>query len=251
MTTAHYLTDTEVDLLQRVLDTHRGRRVNQPVSRRDTLWEEHEGQQAPEVYIAIPVESAGIEGLTPAVFGANQEDDEVGAGVCDIYRIVDARLVWVEKTEYVFNCSEARIRDEWFTVQRTKFGQWVVVNHFVVLDALLAEELTAAEGPLTGATVSRAHLIEWLENVAVEDGEPYAAANWRIITKSVRVINRSVNFRGSVGTYGVFGKLGGEFRPIALDCDPSEEGVHAVITLTGDFGDSTGSGSLGGGVTGG
>lgn len=243
---AYYLTEQDVETLSRLLERE-GRRIgNVDRQRSRSQWDEHEAYQTPEVYVAFPATPSGLDGLEYVDKAYNGykttgSEDVPGEGECDIYAIQEGKLVWIERTVRILNVTIANLRDDWLTVKRTKFGDWIAEPLFVAVDGLLDDVLEAADSPLTGATFSRVRLIEWSKDV--KDGP----ATWTASKRTIRLANRSVNFAGQLGTYGVFAKLGGELRVIALDCDVSEEGVHAVLKAQG----LTIGGSMGDSVTGG
>ena len=206
-----------------------------------------EDHQAPEVYLAISRDSDGIEGLNHSDQNLAGDSDLPGLGECDIYRIIQGRLSWIEKSNQVYNLSEARTRNDIFPVMRTKFGEWIIVNKHVEVEGILYKELKPATGPLTGAVFGYAFLIEWASK-STDDDVP---DKWKITNRPMRFVNRSLNQKGDPGTFGRFSKLGGEFRP-NLDCAPSEEGVQVVIEyeetlVSGGYG----SGAYGDGTYGG
>ncbi len=244
----YWLSPADHDFLQEILREHRQWKHSGQRSGGSSEWQYTEGEdhQAPDVYIATPSSVEGIAGLVPQqTTHLPVDDDAVSETLCDIYAVQDGRLRWIGTKQYVVNLSLNRVRNNWFTVERDKFGTWIANEKTVLLDGLLAEPLIAATGPLTGATESYVYLIEYVSTATPTD-------TWRLVSKRLRVINRSVSFKGDAGTYGVFGKFGGELRTVALDCKTSDEGVHAVAlvnTYGAVFGNgSFGSRSFGGGI---
>ena len=203
-----------------------------------------EDHQAPEVYVAIPKDLNGIEGLNHSTQNVNGENDLPGLGECDIYQIVNHRLLWIEKSKEVYNLSESRIRNDIFPVMRTKFGNWIAINKHVEIEGILSKDLKTAEGPFTGAIFGYAILMEW----AAKSTDENLPDTWKLTNRELKFVNRSVSFKGQVGTYGRFGKDGGEFRPNVLDCKASEEGVQAVVAFLNLIQGGIGSGTIGSGI---
>lgn len=242
---ADFVINEEVmDVIQQVYDATVRTRQNipsRPTSERQ--FNENEDHQAPETYIAIPVDDEGINGLNHAIENVSGEDDELGYGECDIFQLVDGKLSWVEKSEMVYNLSEERIRNGAFSVTRDKFGNWLVVNKTVLLEGILTKRLEPATGPLTGATFGYLRLIEFKERNGIGTGtgtgtgsgsEDATPDTWQVTNRILRFVNRSVNFKGAAGTFGSVKSTGGEFRPDALDCKASEEGVQAIVDYWSD-----------------
>lgn len=116
----HFLTDRERDLLQKVLDEHRGRSTNISSGR-----ENDQDDPAPEVYIAKPQTDIPARDDTVSPPLASSED-------CNIYRITinssgDPEIVLVTGlSKKVYNYTTEDISSETFIViTRTKSGKWV------------------------------------------------------------------------------------------------------------------------------
>ena len=144
----YFLSDADIQVLQKLLDAHRGQLGNTP-NRPPTehSWSEGEDHQAPEVYIAKPQTVAGIPKLLPAgietgtatgtaIQVSNSLYDEPGKALCDLYQIVtdgvsgDPELHQiVGSTQMVYNLTEGDLEQDWLTVIRTKFGRWVVAGN--------------------------------------------------------------------------------------------------------------------------
>lgn len=230
-----------------VAESNAGRQNPALTSTTESGLQSGEDHQAPEVYLAIPRDSEGLNGLNHFHQNLAGEEDLPGTGECDIYRIVNSRLLWIEKSKDVYNLSEARIRNDLFPVIRTKFGEWIVVNKPVEVEGILTKQLKAATGPFTGATFGYALLMEW-KSLSTDKNKP---DSWGLTRRELKFVNRSMNFKGQPGTYGRFGKDGGEFRPNVLDCQPSNEAIQGVAEYLDLVQGGIGSGVIGGGVYGG
>ena len=227
------INEETLEVIQQVYDATVRTRLNipsRPTSERQ--FTEGEDHQAPELYLAIPVEPEGIEGYDHATENIAGEDDIPGVGECDIFQLVDGKLSWIEKVLQVYNLTESRVRNDCFTVERTKFGDWFISPKRVEVEGILTKTLLPARGPLTGATFGYVRLIEWDPTVLNED--PSIPDKWRLVDRILRIVNRSCSFKGSPGTYGRFGKEQGEFHPNVLDCIASEEGVNSIIDVFAD-----------------
>ena len=181
----HFLSDSEVALLQRLLDVHRGQLGNMP-SRPPTerSWDEGEDHQAPEVYIAYPQTHAGIPVLLSAGTGTGESDsdyDEPGKAECDIYKIVendttgDPELHDAGFSKDVYNLTPSAIDQDWVSVARTKFGKWLAIAsvstagatlEWAILDETLSEGSTATASIYRGGP-SVEDLADSGENVTV------------------------------------------------------------------------------------
>ena len=227
----YFLEQTDVTLLQRLLDEARSRRWDLGV-RNDRNRDE---EQASDCYIATLDTWEGIDGLNHAVQGYSGPRDIPGYALCDVYEVKEGILRAIAHQVPVYNLSEERIRNDWFTVSKSKGGDWVINNKTVIVDGILYKKLDPATGPLTGATVGYAVLLEW-EELEVEDfvtGE-YTPAKWKTTERQLRFVNRSMSMQGQSGTYGKFVKSQGEFNPLQLDCTFSQEGVNLVINVFSD-----------------
>lgn len=228
--------DEDVGLLRDFCDQLRRGRGN-PQSRTPSRDFDDVGGDSPDVYIAIPQDSHGIPAVShTGVFPG--EGDAVGQGVCDIFRIVGGGdLIPIGFSENVYNFSTSVIPRMWIPVQRTKFGDWVASRVTEIVEGILLTKLKPAAGPLTGATTCDILVIERFKSSSPEfdeNGQITVPADWATTKKRIRVINRSVNFKGAPGTYGVFENLGGEFRPLVIDCAISEEGIHLIVDIFSD-----------------
>lgn len=130
----HLLTDTEVNILQRLLDLHRGELAVAPLrSPGESQFNEGEDHQAPETYIAF-VPAAGLPALTPDPDTGTAGFAIPGSVSCNIFKIVDSfvgtadpvpelKAIGISKT--VYNLNTAGVPEGWISVHRTKFGRWV------------------------------------------------------------------------------------------------------------------------------
>lgn len=124
-------TDEEMSLLSRVI-----KREKQGVVNTQNRPSEDESQDylAPEHYIAAIVDE-GIPALTPDFSsgstgtGTGTEPassyDMPGRGLCNIYRIIDGLLRPAGFTKIVYNLTSSAISEDWFTVSRDKYGNWI------------------------------------------------------------------------------------------------------------------------------
>ena len=105
-------------------------------------------RQAPDTYIAMPQECAGIPALlrrsttgtgnsgTSVGTGTTHCDspahvgDSPGSGVCDIYMIdqSDGTLQLVTSNVVVYNLSTSVVPKDWIPVTRDKFGRWLALQ---------------------------------------------------------------------------------------------------------------------------
>lgn len=128
MTRLFTLTESDVAVLQRLLDQVKKDRVNTPsrpgIEEQDFL--------ASEIHIAKPQEAGGIPAAT-IVAGTGTGDDEAGSGLCDIHRIIDDGTGALEIQEVanleklVHNISNAVIPQDWFIAAKSKYGKWLAI----------------------------------------------------------------------------------------------------------------------------
>ncbi len=94
----------------------------------DASFAGEEDHQAPECYIAYPQDESGIPALTP---GEGSDPDIAGEATCDIYRILnngtgEPEVIGITGFEkQVYNLSSSSIDQDWLTVHRDKFGNWL------------------------------------------------------------------------------------------------------------------------------
>lgn len=125
------LTKADIEFLKALKRAHDGNRQNPP-SARVGYDGFDECPQAPEVYIAL-VPSGGIpanEGDPELLPGTGteldfQQGDTPGHADCQIYRIINGVLHSCDFTKRVYNLSEAAIDQQWVTIVRDKWGQWI------------------------------------------------------------------------------------------------------------------------------
>ena len=246
-------------------------------------WEPgYEGGQ--DTYIALPVESGGIAGLTVVGPASVDEAGEVstakylnvpgngdvpGVALCDIYRISGdddeledySELELVEESVKVYNLSQERLGKDWITVTRSAEGHYLANPITNVVMGILLTNLDKCSSPLTGAKFARLKIIEYKsQNQTFEDNLPrdisdiseYLPNTWQVTNRIITVVNRFVSHSGVPGVLGKFKKTYGEWIPDILDCAPSEEGVQIVVEyeealVSGGYG----SGSYGDGTYGG
>lgn len=227
----YFLEDRDVNLLQKLIDEARSRRWDLGVRADVNRGEE----QASDVYLATLDEDAGIDGLDHAIEGASGPKDVPGYALCDVYEVKDGSLSPIAHSVPVYNLSEERIRNDWFSVSKSKGGNWVLNNKTVVVDGILYKKLDPATGPMTGATVGYAVLLEW-EKAHTEDRVTgvYTPAKWKTVERQLRFVNRSMSMQGQPGTYGKFIKSQGEFNPLTLDCTFSQEAFNIIVNIFSD-----------------
>lgn len=243
--------DEDVRLLQGFLDQLKKQRYNSPARTLSGVSED--AGESPDVYMALPQEALGIPGVIhpSSVPG---EGDVLGQGICDIYRVDSGGyLTPTGFSENVYNFSTSNIPRMMVPVQRSKFGDWIVLRVTEIVEGILITKLKPATGPLSGATMCDILVIDRTGNPEYDDdGILITPAAWSVTKKRIKIINRSSGFKGDQGSYGVFENLQSEFRPLAMECKPSEEGVQVVIEyeetlVSGGFG----SGGYGDGTYGG
>ncbi len=126
------LSEQEVALLQKLLNLHKGQLGNVQGSRPPTeqSWGDGEDHQAPEIYLAKPQDSEGLDGITRASGTASDDYDTAGKGTCDIYRIVEdtpgiPEIHQIEGLQKeVYNVGQPMPQD-WLVVLRSKVGKWL------------------------------------------------------------------------------------------------------------------------------
>lgn len=125
------LTKADVDFLKELKRAYGGGRQNPPSSRLGyDIFDD--SPQAPEVYIAL-VPSGGIpanEGDPELLPGTGTEldlnqGDTPGSATCQIYRIIGGVLYSCDFSKVVYNLSASAIDEQWITVIRDKFGNWI------------------------------------------------------------------------------------------------------------------------------
>lgn len=123
---AGFLTVADEQVLRQMIADWRHGRDNPPL-RND---EEHSHHQAPETYIAMPVD--GIPALQHTGTGTGTgvfSGDVPGKAVCDVYRISGAddslQLLAIHQT--VYNLSETEVRPGWVVISRDKLGKWLAI----------------------------------------------------------------------------------------------------------------------------
>lgn len=113
---AEFLYGLNINQMQKVAgmaaEHDRMRENQQLTATTESGMQQGEDHQAPEVYLAIPRDSDGVEGLNHFQINVAGDNDLPGLGECDIYRVINARLFWIEKSKHVYNLSEARIRND-------------------------------------------------------------------------------------------------------------------------------------------
>lgn len=137
------LTEAEVKLLQGLLDAAKGRDLSTS-EYHDGLWAHGEDQQAPEVYVAKPLDGT-IPGMTLAEAGTGTGTgtsaecdayDSPGSAECRVYEVVETEgcgyaLMQVEEhDELVFNVGTTAINPgyNYIPVYRDKFGRWLTAG---------------------------------------------------------------------------------------------------------------------------
>lgn len=248
---ANVFSDEDVGLLQEFINQLKRQRYNSPA--RTPSDNSDDVGESPDLYMALPQDSLGIPGVIhPTTIPG--EGDVLGQGLCDIFRVdQDGSLTQMGFSQNVFNFSTSSIPRMMVPVQRSKYGEWVVLRVTEIVEGILVTELKPATGPLSGATMCDILVIDRSGTPEYDDdGVMVAPAIWVVTKKRMRVVNRSSGFKGDQGTYGVFENLQGEFRPLVIECKPSEEGVQVIVEyedalLLGGFG----SGGYGDGTYGG
>ena len=138
----------DVRLIQRMLDRERRQTINaQPMQITDR-WDQGEDHQAPEVYIARPLTSLGVPGLSVGdgyadydypvdSYGDYFDRDQVpGSALCGIYKLVrsvgsrsfENELVATGRVERVYNVSTSSLTQDYFPIARDKFGKWLSLS---------------------------------------------------------------------------------------------------------------------------
>lgn len=127
----HFLSDKDLEVLQRVLDKFGNTRVNTPSRpQQERSYAEGQDFQASDVYVAAPP-SGGIPARTA---------ETPGSATCVIYKIVSGSLVDAGFSHLVYNISNQLIPrfDErcsasdyvnYISIKRTKFGFWITGAH--------------------------------------------------------------------------------------------------------------------------
>lgn len=119
---------------------------------------------------------------------------------------------------------------------------WGVVRfglHSAQVEAILLEPLEAADDPLTGQTCATAQIL-------THTGVNVAPCGVILdTTRSITIVNRSIDLAVEIGTYVIVTKLNREWRVIWADCGPSEISVGSVSSE--DDVDGGANGGYGGG----
>lgn len=126
MANVNSLSEEFIEILREMAENYRrGRPVNAPSKSRS----HRENSDAPEMYIAKPVDAGGIPSMEQAGTSLSESPaagDVAGSALCDIFKLSSNgtfQEIGLQKT--VYNLSQDPIGYEWIIIQRDKFGSWI------------------------------------------------------------------------------------------------------------------------------
>jgi hypothetical protein len=173
---------------------------------------------SPDVYIAFPKDVGGIPRSTS--LGSGTAPDQPGSALCSIWKISNAATPAMEYAGFektVYNISEEDIERGWITIQRTKYGKWVVIQQHVdssggagsVVEGTLLTGLTAATDALVVPSDAQLRVY----------GSVGTGTDTLAVGATITVVNRFTEIDTiPAGTWLVAVRVNAEWRPIAADC---------------------------------